>query len=205
MLAVVVVVAALLLPAHNASQGKSSFVVGADGVVAIHIELLEIDLPELCDVEINLADPQRRVLAEQKLEACVARELPRWLRLRSNDDECTVFAGRTTHGPGLQVDIDGDARCAPLQGRTLTIDWGLFQSSSLNHQSTSTLTLPDGSTTRALLSKRKNRWSVPIADPRRAQAAAVAAVVVVVALITAAVARARRRARPAPPSTSPPP
>ena len=60
MLAVVVVVAALLLPAHNASQGKSSFVVGADGVVAIHIELLEIDLPELCDVEINLADPQRR-------------------------------------------------------------------------------------------------------------------------------------------------
>jgi hypothetical protein len=192
MQAVVVAVVALV-STHNASQGTSTFTVAPNGRIAVHIELLETDLPELCDVEINLADAARRALAEQKLEACVVREFPSWLRLRADDVVCPVSAGRFTHGAGLQILLDADALCDPPARRTVTLDWGLFQHSSLDHQSTSTMTLPDGSVHRALLSKRKNKLTVLVAAGPPAIALLGAALAVVAVMIAGVVVGRRRR------------
>ena len=194
-----VVVVALLhsgLGAHNASQGKSAFVVHDNGKIDVHVELLEIDLPELCDVEINLADPVRREAALQKLEACVARDFPTWLRLRIDDAPCRIIDGRFTHGPGLRIDLDADALCDEPRGHTLMLDWGLFQSSSLDHQSTTTVKLPDGTTRRALLSKRKNKLTIELPDHQiPAAAAAAAGTAAVVAAFAAVFFLWRRRRR----------
>ncbi|MDP2342837.1 MAG: hypothetical protein Q8O67_17910 [Deltaproteobacteria bacterium] len=193
MQAVVVVVAAML-SAHNASQGTSAFVVDDAGKIAVSIKVLETDLPELCDVEINLADPARRLLAEQKLESCVAREFPSWLRLRADDVDCVVSAGRVEHGAGLQINLYADALCDPPARRSITLDWGLFQHTTLDHQSTSTLTLPDGSVHRALLSKRKNKLVVPVYSGPPA-IALLGALLAIIAVMIAGVVVGRRRRR----------
>jgi len=196
MQAVVVVVVATWLGAHNASQGTSAFTVAHNGGIAVQIKLLETDLPELCDVEINLADPQRRQAAEQKLESCVARDFPSWLHWTADDVACVLTAGRYQHGPGLEIDLDADVLCDPPARRSLTLDWGLFQHSSLDHQSTSTLTLPDGSVHRALLSKRKNKVVVPVrSGPPAIALLGTLLAIVAVAIAGVVVGRRRRRRR----------
>ncbi len=194
MLALVVAVASAVI-GHNASQGTSAFVVHDNGKISIHLEVLEADLPELCDVEINIADPVRRQAALQKLESCAAREFPHWLRFHLDAAPCTVLAGRWSHGAGLLIDLYAEAVCEEPAGHTLTMDWGLFQQSSLDHQSASTLTLPDGTKRRALLSKRKNKVITAVPDPRAraAQVAVVVAVGVVAVVAGALFVRRRRR------------
>ncbi len=194
MLAVVVIaLVGATLSAHNASQGTSAFLVHNNGKIDIEVEVLETDLPELCDVEINLADRMRRLAAEQKLEECIALGMPRWLRLRVDDVGCRVLAGRYRHGAGLQIVLEADALCDAPAGHTLTLDWGLFQTSYLDHQSTSTLTLPDGTQRRALLSKRKNKLSIEIRDPRALAAKAAAATAAAVVAVVVALGLWRRR------------
>ncbi len=194
---------ALLLPvllslaAHNTSEGKAVVDVGADGRVDVRVELVEPDLPELCDVDFGVS-PTRRIEMEEKLDVCVSREFPRWLRLRLDGDECGVEGGRFHHGDGLSVVVEAFAVCAPPAGKTLTLDWGLFASSSLDHRATTTIRLPDGSEQRALLSKRKNKLvvHVPGASPPPAVVAGVVAVVAVAVVVVAVffvVVVARRR------------
>ncbi len=192
---------ALLVAGHNASQGKSAFVVAADGHVDITVHLLELDLPELCDVDFGVT-AQKRPAMEARLESCVAEGFPRWLRLRLGDESCPISAGRARHGQGLDIVLEAFATCpGEPAGRTLTLDWGLFASSSLDHQSTATVTLPGaGKTTMALLSKRKNKLTIDVPTHRAEVAAAVFAgvafVVVVVGLLLVRRRGHRRGRRP---------
>jgi hypothetical protein len=205
----VVVAAALALGGHNASQGTSRFTVADDLVagetrVDIEVELLETDLPELCNVDFGVVDAQKRRAMEERLDVCVSNGLPRWLRLHSDDRACRVSAGRSRRGDGLELWLLAEAFCPALPGHSLVVDWGMFGASSLDHQSTATVQLPDGTEVRALLSKRKNKLRVDVPDAG-AVAGVVAAVVVaiVVAIVITGgavrtllvVARRRRRSQ----------
>jgi hypothetical protein len=194
MLAVSVVVVALVA-GHSASRGQSEFDVDEDGHVAITIALVEPDLPELCDVDLGLVDPQKIRAAEERLDVCVANDFPRWLRLRVDDVACPVTGGRYRRGPGLAVVLAAEAACPPPRGHALVLDWGLFAGAALDHTSTATLRLPDGTTHKALLSRRKNKLSIDVKGdvPVVAIAAAASVVVVVGAFALAVLLRRRRR------------
>lgn len=162
-----VVMLALALPGHSRSEGTSRFV--ADAVtdrVAITINLVTLDLPELCEVDLSLSDPDKRHLEEQRLQACVEGGLPEWLRLRTDAGACQVVARGVERGPGLEVTFTGTAACPPLRGATVTIDWGLFASTRLDHISTATIVVGDDEVPqRTLFSRRNNKVRVKIPKP----------------------------------------
>jgi hypothetical protein len=189
---VATLVAAAALLGHSRSEGRSRFEVDGDRV-RISIELLQLDLPELCEVDVSLTDPDRRRHEEQRLDACVETGLPRWLRLQTLDGTCTVVSTGVRRGEGLAVFIDGVATCPPLAGETLILDWGLFAGQRLDHVSTATVVVAPGVEERALLSRRHNRLKVHV--PRALPLPAlVTAGIVVVAASGAVVWRRRRRA-----------
>jgi hypothetical protein len=185
----------LVVAAHSRSEGTSRFVVDADGRVDVAVTLTVPDVPELCDADLAIVDPARHAAAEQRFTTCVEQGLPRWLRLRVDDAACDVLAGSWRRGEGHAVVLSTQAVCLPPSGHALTIDWGLFHDSPLEHVSTTTIVLPDGSERRTLMSRRHNRAVVDVAGPlwRRVLPAA-AAVVGAVALVAFVVRRRRRRA-----------
>lgn len=177
---VAALVAAAALVGHSRSEGRSRFELQPGDRVGITIELLQLDLPELCEVDLSLTDPDRRRHEEQRLAACVEAGLPRWLRLQTLEGRCTVVSAGVRRGEGLAVFIDGVATCPPLAGQTLIIDWGLFAGQRLDHVSSATVIVAPGVEERALLSRRQNRLQVqiPQALPLPLIAAGVAAFVV---------------------------
>ncbi|MBM4280911.1 MAG: hypothetical protein FJ137_09155 [Deltaproteobacteria bacterium] len=192
-------VLALALAAHSRSEGAARLVVFGDGRVDLVVTLGTPDMPELCDADLAVVDPARRAAAEQKVTTCVEAGLPRWLRLRVDDEPCTLAAGSWRRVDGRTVELATQARCAPPAGRALAVDWGLFSGSPLEFVAAVVVTLPDGGERRALLSRRHNRVVVAVPAPpwRRALpwAAGAAALAVAVTLVV----RGRRR-RPAPPA-----
>jgi hypothetical protein len=191
---VAVVVAAASLLGHSRSEGRSRFTIDGDRV-QIAIELLQLDLPELCEVDLSVSDPDRRRHEAQRLDACVETGLPRWMRLQTLDGRCTVVSTGVRQGEGLAIFIDGVATCPPLAGGTLIIDWGLFAGQRLDHVSTATVVVAPGVEERALLSRRQNRLKVhvPRSLPIPALVAGVAAVLA--GVIAGFGWRRRRRAR----------
>lgn len=183
----------LAIAAHSRSEGTSRFRVDASGRVDIAVELTRLDLPELCDVDLALVDPARRAAMEQRLDLCIERSLPAWLRLRVDDAACTVLPGRWRRGDGLVIELGTEATCPPPTGHAVTIDWGLFHGSTLEHVSAATIALPDGTARRTLFSRRNNRVVVDVPGPRRTVAVmgvfTLAAVVVVAGVVAARVAR----------------
>lgn len=193
--AAVAVVSALVLAGHSRSEGTSRFELQPGSRVGITVQLLTLDLPELCEVDLSLSDDDRRRREEQRFEACVESGLPRWLRLRTDDGACTVMSSGTRRGAGLQVFIDGVAACPPLPGHTLSIDWGFFAGQRLDHVSTATVVVAPGVEERALLSRRHNRLRVNVPRPFPIAVVAVLATVAAAALLVGALL-VRRRRRP---------
>jgi hypothetical protein len=198
---VATVFAAAALVGHSRSEGRSRFEVVGDRV-QITIELLQLDLPELCEVDLSLTDQDRRRQEEQRLHQCVERGLPRWLRLQTLEGSCSVVSTGVRRGEGLAVFMDGVATCPPLPGQTLMIDWGLFAGQRLDHVSTTTVVVAPGVEERALLSRRQNRLKahIPRALPMPAIMAGIAALVVALAALGV---RRRRSKTAAMPSTTP--
>jgi hypothetical protein len=186
-----------LLAVHNRSEGTSRFQVGEDGRVDVSVTLTVPDVPELCDADLAIVDPTRHAVAEEKFTACVEQGLPRWLRLRVDDDGCDVLAGSWRRAEGYAVVLSTQALCPRPRGRALTIDWGLFHDSPLEHVSTTTIVLPDGSERRTLLSRRHNRVVVDVPGPlwRRALPAVVVVIVAALGVVSAFVVRRRRRSQ----------
>ena len=191
----VTVVAALSLLGHNDSEGSSRFVVDADGGVAISVQLLELDLPELCDVD--FADADNRDANEAKVDACVKGGLSSWLRLRVANRPCSIVGGSWHRLTALQLVIEGKASCPRPADERLTIDWGLFAGKELEHVNSAVIVLPDGRERSTLFSRRHNKVVVEISDPHDLPAVVALGVVAVVAVITTMMLLLRRRRAPA--------
>lgn len=194
MSAVAVVIAAVLsLAGHNNSEGSSRFVVDEHGRVAISLQLLELDMPELCDID--FAGTDAIDVNEARLTACVRAGLPRWLRLGVGNDACTIVGDGWHRLSALQLVIEGTASCARPVGKALTIDWGLFGGKELEHVNSAVIVMPDGQHRPAMFARRHNKLVVEIPDPRGTRAIVAAAVIVVGAVITAVVLLLQRRRR----------
>jgi|GEM_PF-1364673 len=198
---VATVVAAAALLGHSRSEGSSRFEIQPRDRVQVTIQLLQLDLPELCEVDLSITDRARHLRELQRLEACVESGLPRWVRLQTSDGHCVFASTSVGRGEELAVYINGFATCPPLPGQTLTIDWGLFAGQRLDHVSTATVIVAPGVEERALLSRRHNRLKVhiPRALPVPQIVAGVGAVVVAV-LAALGWRRRRRRQRTATPT-----
>lgn len=184
----VVVVALVSIAAHNNSDGTSRFVVAQDGTVDIALQLLAVDTPELCGFAL-LPD----TASSPPLDRCVQR-LSSWLRLRSDDELCAIDTPSWSTA-GLELSIRGVAHCDRPAGHDLVIDWGLFAGQEIEHVNTATIVLPDASEQRVLFSRRHNKATVAVPDPRGMRAA-VAALIVGIASIVVGVGvwwRKRRR------------
>lgn len=144
--------AALLVPGHSRSEGRSRFTLDEEGQVAIEITLGDVDLAELCDADLAGGN---RALAEKKLLRCLERDIPVLVRLRGDEMPCPAVFD-SFEEQGRVVLLRAHARCAALP-RSLVVDWGLFASSPLDHVSVATLTPPFGEPSLALLSKRAPR------------------------------------------------
>jgi hypothetical protein len=159
----------LALGGHNRSEGTSRFEVVGQDRIAVSVELSVLDLPELCDVDLTLSDPDRRRAEARRLDACVEAGFPRWLRLATTDGACTLSAGGVERGEGLVVALRATATCPPLPGSTVTIDWGFFSGQRLEHISVATVVVEPGRQERALLSRRHNRLTIQVPWSSRAQ------------------------------------
>jgi hypothetical protein len=207
----VVVAVAVTVAAHNRSEGSSRFVVGEHDV-QIEVNMLKLDLPELCEVDLSVSDIVKRDAETVRLRQCVEGGMSRWLRLRSEgadekdgadgaDGACIVGPGDVRVGDDLSITLSTRASCPPLAGRTLVIDWGFFAGQRLDHVSRVSIVVgaPDGGedgghVDRALFSQRqrKLRVKVPAAGP---PAIVVGAVVGGVGVMSAVAALWRRRRR----------
>lgn len=177
---------ALATPAHSRSEGKSTFRLAEDGRVAIAITLGTVDLPELCNADLTVAD---RAGEEAKLTRCLEQGLARWLRLTGDGRACPVAYARWRERERTVV-IEAHGVCAALP-RELVIDWGLFAGSALDHVSVAVVEQPHAKPRLVMLSRRSSRFVLDVARPWWPWAAAGGAVVVVA---TAAAWRWRRRA-----------
>lgn len=152
----------LLLAGHSASQGKSSFDIAADGTVDIEIQLSALDLPELCNVDLSVRD---RATEEARLDTCVTRGLPMWLRISSDLGSCPIS---TTGWHQVEaktvppvVALDGGARCS-ADARSITIDWGLFAGSPLDYTSVARADIDGQDAQMFAFSKRARKWVLPL-------------------------------------------
>lgn len=150
----------LLTPAHSRSEGKSTFHLDESGRVTIAVTLADADLPELCNVDLSVAERARE---EAELSRCLEEGLARWLRLSGDSRPCPI-AFRRWSGRERTVLIEADALCAALP-RTLVIDWGLFAGAPLDHVSVATVEEPHGKPRMVLLSKRSSRFVLEVARP----------------------------------------
>lgn len=193
---------AVFVAAHSASVGESRFDVDVDDAAGAHVDitirLIEPDLKELCDVEFGVVDAQKLRYLEERVSTCVAEGLPQWLRLRAGGSACAVSGGRFARGAGAAVELRAAAQCAPLAGHTLIIDWGLFLSSSFDHQSHATIAFASGQApVQALLSRRRNKVVVDVEGgaPAPAVAVGVACGVALMLGVVLGAVRSVRRAR----------
>jgi hypothetical protein len=184
----IVVAAALSVAAHNNSDGTSRFVIAQDGTVDIALELLAVDAPELCGFTLlpnTTTSPQ--------LDRCAER-LSSWLRVRIDDEACAID-GAAWSTNELELTIRGVAHCDRPVGHDLVIDWGLFAGQEIEHVNTATVVLPDSSQQRVLFSRRHNKATIAVPDPRGARAAVAVVIVAVASAIVGAVVWWRRRRR----------
>lgn len=168
--AVVALAVVVAVVGHNRSEGKSSFVVDLDrDRVDIAVQIVTLDLPELCEVDLSTSDPALRAARLHRLDACVETGMPTWLKLRTDAGPCRVAGGTARLGDGFAVHLDAHALCPPLAGKTLTVDWGLFQGTSLEHTSVAELRVAGrDDVDRALLSRRHTKLRLSLPQPRRA-------------------------------------
>src|SRR5262249_3402470 len=145
-----------------------------------------------------LVEPARRAEMEARLTTCLERDVTTLLRLRADDKPCRLtydrFDAHDVKGGGT-VSIHAAADCGALPSK-LTIDWGLFAGSSLDHVSVARIEQPHAEAKLAMLSKRASKLVVEITSDRRPLYAAVAiGALVLVVLIAVAVFVARRSRR----------
>jgi hypothetical protein len=187
---------ALALAAHSNSQGKSSFALDEDGVVRIEIQLGAPDLPELCNVDLSVKD---RVTQEANLDVCLRNGLRYWLRVSLDERACPIdyLAWREVEPRSLPpvIAIAANASCA-RGGAQMTIDWGLFSSTVLDHTSVAKIEVPGREPALFAFSKRARKVTVPVGwRPSTMQVAIGGALAVAAALggVAAGVALGRRR------------
>lgn len=182
------------LATHNNSEGTSRFVIEEQGRIDVQIQLLELDLPELCDVD--FAGPEGRAVYDEQVTQCVQRGLPSWLRVHVETAACTIGDVGWHHGEGLQILLTGVAKCERPVGRKLTIDWGLFAGTELEHVNSATIVFPDASRHEAMFSRKHNKVVVDVEDPRSTRAGVALAIVILASVITGIVVAMQRRRRP---------
>lgn len=178
---------ALLAPTHSRSEGKSRFVLDEGGRVAVAIQLGEPDLPELCNADLTVAERARE---EQKLTGCLETGVPRWLRLSADGRSCPVAYQRWSE-QARTLTIDAVAMCHAAP-RRLTIDWGLFAGSALDHVSVAVVEQPHAKPRLVMLSKRSSRFVLEVARPAWLWALAGGAPLALVAVAVALLVRRRR-------------
>jgi hypothetical protein len=154
--------------AHDRSEGKSAFVLDDDGVVAITIEMLELDLPELCHVDLSLSDPLRVQEEEVRLQHCLERGFPHWLRVGLSDAPCPLRFTSWTRTAPKGVRFDATAACpAPSTAKeTWRVDWGFFVATRLDHVSIARLHPPRGGPVLVSFSKRNRKAELPLPAAR---------------------------------------
>ena len=186
---------ALLLTAHSRSEGRSHFDIDDNGTVVVDVELVELDLPELCEVDLSLSQAPARAEEERRLGVCIERDFADWLRFSVDGTPCDLHGLGWRRGDRRAIHLSAKALCPPPAGKSLVVDWGFYAGGRLDHLSSSVITFADGSQRQTLLSKRKRRWSVEVpAPPPTALIAAVVAIAGVILIgVVAAVARRRRQ------------
>jgi hypothetical protein len=155
------VAALLALPGHSRSEGRSSFAVDEEGRVSVQITVADADLPELCNADFSVRD--RRELEEQKLGACLARDLPLLVRVKGDGKACKLAYDRFTENKGVVV-IEASGTCPSLP-HELVIDWGLFQGGALDHVSVAKIEQPFADPKLVMLSKRNAHVVIDVKRP----------------------------------------
>jgi hypothetical protein len=187
----------LLVAAHSASEGKSAFDVHEDGAVSIDVRMGALDLPELCNVDLSVTS--RRAEQEARLDACVQKGFPLWLRVSADGHACPLTPEGWRELEPVTVPpvlaLSARAQCKAPIGR-LTLDWGFFRGTPLDHTSVARVRIQGHEDRMFLFSKRASKLELEVERtwPWRTLAlaggAALALAVVVVLVLSA---RSRRR------------
>lgn len=186
----------LLVATHSASEGKSAFDVSEDGAVSIDVRMGALDLPELCNVDLSVS--ARRAEQEARLDACVHKGFPLWLRVSADGHACPLAPEGWRELEPVTVPpvlaLSARAQCAaPFD--TLTIDWGFFRGTPLDHTSVARVRVPGHEDRMFLFSKRASKLELEVTRglPRAVKAIGAALALAFVVAVLFLSARSKRR------------
>ena len=179
----------LILPwlaAHNGSHGTSRFELGDHDDIAVTIVVDGHDVSELCPA-----------LDDAGLSQCAQVGMPRWLRVRVHDVACVLTVGPVARkGSGVAFSAiacddeqalkrSRDCKLDPARDGcdVVVVEWGLFAGSRLEHDSDAVLIFPDERREHTVLSRRQNRWVVPLKPPASQRPLLVAAMSLMATII----------------------
>jgi len=149
--------------AHSGSKGKARFDVGADGLVAITIDVSEADLKDLADVDLSSPTEAARA-REGLLLGRLSTRLPRWLKLQGDGRPCPLAVTGWSEPSLRSVRIECEARCAE-QPEELTIHWGVSKATKLDLMAVAMITAPGGIEHPVVFSKKRTKAVVIVKRP----------------------------------------
>lgn len=182
-----------LVAMHDRSEGRARFDLDGTGRLDIAITLSELDMPELCDLD--LANGALREERLRALDACLGRNVPLLLRVRddggASPEPCPVLVENVDASNGT-VAVSAVALCPRFPER-LVLDWGLFASTPLDHVAVATFSQPHAAPKLVMLSKRSSKLVVDVARPLWPKLVAGALLLAAMVGITGVLVRRRRR------------
>jgi hypothetical protein len=189
----------LLLAGHSRSEGRTRLQLDDTGRLDIQITVVALDLPELCDVDLATRDEGLRRERLRKLDACVAKDLPRLVRVRAAASATQMPCPLMVEGVDVKdgaIVMSAVASC-PAFPEQIIVDWGLFAAQPLDHVSVATIEQPHAEPRLVMLSKRSSKLIIDVKRPLWPKVVGAVGVLAAAVLGTGTLLRwsARRRQR----------
>jgi uncharacterized integral membrane protein len=137
---------------HSQSRGALDIRV-LDDAVDVRIELSMQDIPELCDLQTDVVD--------DRVRACLMRAIGQGVHV-STDRRC-AWGSIDVQQHGVDVHATSTLRCT--RGASLTVDWGLFAATSLQHIAIARAAA-GGAVFETMLSKQRTKWEFALPQGR---------------------------------------
>ena len=158
---VLALVLAPLAPQHARSEGRARFDLDDTGRLDMEITLSELDMPELCNIDLS----NRALRAERlrELDVCLTRDIPRLVRVQVDEGSCPLLVHRVAAEKNTVTAV-AVASCPSFPSR-LIVHWGLFAATPLDHVAVASFSQPHAAPKLVMLSKRSAKLVVDIARP----------------------------------------
>jgi hypothetical protein len=167
----------LWVVAHSQSRGALDIAVRDAGVVNVRVELSMLDVPELCDA------PEGTREVDDRVRGCVVRAIESGMHM-STVERCT-WGTVDVQQRGADLHATSTLSCAP--GARMSVDWGVFAATSLQHVAVARATVGD-KVFETILSKQRTKWEFALPQPPKKPAASTWIVAVVVIFVALALA-----------------